>query len=220
MHGFFAWIGDAADGLLSFAKNHPESAFLIAFLVSFAESFAGLSFLVPGVAIVIGLGAVLQAMGDGLASFWPVWLAAALGAILGDWISYGIGRRYHEHVLDIWPISHYRPLLEKALGLFARWGTWTIFIGRFMGPFRATVPLVAGISRMKFWPFQIANVTSALVWAASLLALGAVGWDAIKTAWQWLPGWLLVLIGLGGAALLLGFLFRDRLRTVWERRSA
>ncbi|MEI9886221.1 MAG: hypothetical protein WDN08_06905 [Rhizomicrobium sp.] len=73
---------------------------------------------------------------------------------------------------------------------------------------------------MKFWPFQIANVTSALVWAASLLALGAVGWDAIKTAWQWLPGWLLVLIGLGGAALLLGFLFRDRLRTVWERRSA
>jgi len=57
MHGFFGWIQDAADWLLTFAKAHPESAFLIAFVVSFAESFAGLSFLVPGTTILIGLGA-------------------------------------------------------------------------------------------------------------------------------------------------------------------
>ena len=220
MHGLFAWMGDAADWLLAFAKAHPESAFLIAFVVSFAESFAGLSFLVPGVAIVIGLGAILRAMGMGFVAFWPVWLAAAFGAILGDWISYWIGRRYHEHILDIWPISHYRPQLKKALELFARWGVWTIFIGRFMGPFRATVPLVAGISQMKFWPFQFANVTSALVWAASLLALGAVGWDAMKAAWPALPGGLLVLLAVIAAAILLVIALRDRIVAAWRGRSA
>lgn len=185
-HWLFGWIADAAAWLLAFAKAHPNSAAIIAFGVSFGESFAGLSFLVPGTSILIGLGVIAQETGI---AYWPIWLAAAVGAILGDWISYWIGHRYKEHVLALWPLSRYRVQMEKALVFFARWGVWGIFLGRFMGPFRATVPLVAGISQMKFWPFQIANVTSAFIWSASLLALGAVGWDAIKAAWHWLPGW-------------------------------
>lgn len=210
MHGFFGWIQDAADWLMAFAKAHPESAFLIAFVVSFGESFAGLSFLVPGTTILIGLGAMLRVMGTDLAGFWPTWMAAAVGAILGDWISYWFGHRYHEHVLDMWPVKRYRGQMETALAFFGRWGTWAIFLGRFMGPFRATVPLVAGVSRMPFWPFQIANISSALIWSASLLLLGAVGWDAIKTAWHWLPLWAWVLIG---AAIVLGIVFHRRIVT-------
>jgi membrane protein DedA with SNARE-associated domain len=209
MHGFFAWIQAAADWLLAFAKAHPESAFLIAFIVSFGESFAGLSFLVPGTTILIGLGVILRAMGMGLLSFWPTWLAAAVGAILGDWISYWIGHRYKEHVLSVWPISTYRSQMEIGLRFFGRWGTWAIFLGRFLGPFRATVPLIAGISQMKFWPFQIANVTSAFLWSASLLFVGAVGWDAVRTAWHWLGGWPSVLIALAVIATV--FVFRGRI---------
>jgi len=63
--------------------------------------------------------------------------------------------------------------IEKALQLFHKWGTWAIFIGRFMGPLRATVPLVAGMSELEFWPFMIANTVSALIWAYVLLAPGA-----------------------------------------------
>ena len=210
MHGFFGWIQDAAHWLLSFARAHPESAFLIAFIVSFGESFAGLSFLVPGTTILIGLGAVLRATDTELLGFWPTWAAAAAGAILGDWISYWFGHRYHEHVLDMWPIKRYRAQMTKALDFFGRWGVWAIFIGRFMGPYRATVPLVAGVSRMAFWPFQIANVSSALIWSASLLLLGAVGMDAIKIAWHWLPLWAWILIGV---AILLATIFHRRIIT-------
>lgn len=212
MHAFFAWIADAAEWLLDSAKAHPESATLIAFAVSFGESFAGLSFLIPGTTILIGLGAVLRAMGFGFWAFWPVWLAAAVGAILGDWISYWIGHRYKEHVLSIWPISHYRPQMDTALAFFSRWGVWGIFFGRFLGPFRATVPLVAGISQMRFWPFQIANITSALPWSASLLLLGAVGWETIKAAWHWLDGWALILLGALAIALAILFWLRHRSR--------
>ena len=42
-----------------------------------------------------------------------------------------------------------------------------------MGPFRATVPLVAGMSELEFWPFMIANAASAVIWAYVLLAPGA-----------------------------------------------
>jgi membrane protein DedA with SNARE-associated domain len=39
---------------------------------------------------------------------------------------------------------------------------------------RAAVPLIAGIFEMPYWRFQLANFTSAFVWAATLLTIGDV----------------------------------------------
>jgi membrane protein DedA with SNARE-associated domain len=36
-------------------------------------------------------------------------------------------------------------------------GLLGIFVGRFSGPLRASVPLIAGILNMPYLPFQIAN---------------------------------------------------------------
>ena len=66
--------------------------------------------------------------------------------------------------------------------LCEKWGIPGIFIGRFFGPLRASVPLVAGIFDMPYWRFQFANFSSAFVWAAMLLTLG----DVISVAVQWL----------------------------------
>ena len=107
--------------------------------------------------------------------------------MLGDWVSYSIGHHYKEHALAIWPISRFPEQMEKALAFFRRWGIWAIFIGRFTGPLRATVPIVAGISQMTFWPFQISNVSSALLWSAVLIALGAVGTAAMGPLGHGLP---------------------------------
>ena len=63
-----------------------------------------------------------------------------------------------------------------------KWGMPGIFIGRFFGPLRAAVPLIAGIFEMPYWRFQLANFTSAFVWAATLLTIG----DVISKALQWL----------------------------------
>ena len=46
-------------------------------------------------------------------------------------------------------------------------------VGRFFGPARAVVPLVAGMFGVARLPFQIANLASAVVWAFVLLAPGA-----------------------------------------------
>ncbi|MBV8752608.1 MAG: DedA family protein, partial [Hyphomicrobiales bacterium] len=58
-----------------------------------------------------------------------------------------------------------------------------VVIGRFFGPLRAAVPLVAGIFNMAYWPFQFANFASAFLWAAVLLELGDFGGHL--TAWLW-----------------------------------
>jgi membrane protein DedA with SNARE-associated domain len=44
------------------------------------------------------------------------------------------------------------------------------------------VPLAAGIFEMPYWPFQIANFVSALVWSAALLLFG----DVIAQIAEWL----------------------------------
>jgi membrane protein DedA with SNARE-associated domain len=62
-----------------------------------------------------------------------------------------------------------------------------IFIGRFFGPLRAAVPLIAGMLEMPYWVFQLANVASAFLWAWVLLVFGDVGFGVIK----WFTGDLL-----------------------------
>lgn len=57
-----------------------------------------------------------------------------------------------------------------------------VFFGRFLGPLRASVPLVAGICEMPASTFQIANIASAIVWATGILAPGAFG---LKWLQQW-----------------------------------
>lgn len=164
LHGF---AGEARAWITDTARSHPYWAFPIAFTVAFSESFVGLSFVVPGTILLVTLGGVISAAHI---SLFPAWLGAVLGSILGDWISWWIGFHYHHKIVHSWVFRRFEEEIEKALHLFHRWGSWAIFIGRFMGPLRATVPLVAGMSELEFWPFMIANALSALIWAYALLA--------------------------------------------------
>ena len=74
-------------------------------------------------------------------------------------------------------MSRHPDLIPRGEAFMKKWGVLGIFIGRFFGPLRASVPLVAGIFEMPYWRFQFANFTSAVVWAAVLLTLG----DGIST---------------------------------------
>ena len=96
-----------------------------------------------------------------------------LGALCGDVISWGLGLRYHHQILHLWPFRKYEARLERALHFFHRWGAWAVFFGRFLGPFRATVPLVAGMSELEFRRFMAASIASAILWAFGLLAFPA-----------------------------------------------
>ncbi len=83
---------------------------------------------------------------------------------------------------NFWPFSRHPQMLIRGHAFFEKWGMPGAFIGRFFGPLRAVVPLVAGICGMPKKYFQIANVTSALIWAFGILAPGAFGI-------QWLSRW-------------------------------
>jgi membrane protein DedA with SNARE-associated domain len=166
--------------LLEFIRMNQGWAPPIVALLAFGESLAFISLLLPAWAALVGMGALISA---GEINFWPIWVAASVGAALGDWLSYWIGLKLERTVQNIWPLSRYPELIPKGEEFMKKWGVAGIFIGRFFGPLRASVPLVAGIFEMPFWRFQIANFTSAFVWAAVLLTLGDVVAKAIR--WMW-----------------------------------
>lgn len=169
-----------ATQIIDFVRDHQAWAAPIVFTLAFAESLAFISLLVPAWAALVGIGALI--MSSGL-SFWPVLVAGALGAALGDWLSYWVGGKLGPSVAHIWPLSRHPELLPRGEAFVRKWGALGIFIGRFSGPLRASVPLIAGIFEMPYWRFQIANFTSAFVWAAVLLTLGDVGGKVIKWLW-------------------------------------
>lgn len=160
--------------VVDFVRTHEIWAMPIVFALAFGESLAFISLLIPAWGALVALGALIGTSGI---SFWPVWIAAALGAAMGDWLSYWIGLKLEYSVQHIWPLSRHPDLIPRGEAFMKKWGIPGIFIGRFFGPLRASVPLIAGIFEMPFWRFQFANFTSAFVWAAVLLTLG----DGIST---------------------------------------
>ena len=155
--------------VLAFVKAHQIWAPLIVGFLAFGESLAIISLFFPATIILVGIGGLIGASDI---AFWPVWAGAAVGASLGDWISYWIGFKFKDRARHIWPLSYYPPLVARGEVFFHRFGVWSIFLGRFLGPLRAVVPLIAGIFEMPQLHFQLANVSSAMVWSFALLAPG------------------------------------------------
>jgi membrane protein DedA with SNARE-associated domain len=170
-----------AHNVVEFVRVHEAWAPPIVFALAFGESLAFISLLVPAWAALVGIGVLIS---SGNLNFWPVWVAASIGAALGDWLSFWIGVKLGPPVAHIWPLSRHPELLPKGETFVKRWGALAIFIGRFFGPLRASVPLVAGIFQMPWWQFQLANFSSAFVWAAVLLTLGDVVGKLVSWVWR------------------------------------
>jgi membrane protein DedA with SNARE-associated domain len=163
------WISD-------FARDYPGWLPAVIFLLAFCESIAILSLLVPATILLIGFGAMVTGQ-----PIWHLVLCAAAGAFLGDWVSYSLGRWLEAPLLTRWPFNREPELIEKGKRFIQRYGFIGLFCGRFIGPMRAIVPLIAGIAKMPFLAFQATNIASALAWSAAMLGGGAAIGEFVRT---------------------------------------
>ena len=166
---------DLAQPFLELIKAHSDLAAVVTFVTAFGESFVFISLLFPGTTVLIAAGTLMSA---GTLPYAPVLIGAVAGAVLGDSISYWIGRRFGGGIARLWPFSRDPELLRRGIAFFKRYGGLSVFIGRFFGPIRAIIPLAAGIMHMPRGRFWFANVTSALVWAPMLLFAGDLAGEA------------------------------------------
>ena len=163
-------VQDFIDFIITFTREHTAWAAPIAFAVAFMESFCFLSIVWPGTAILIAISGLLAAGGVELDVLWPAIIAAGFGGTLGYAISYWIGLYYKEDIKTMWPFRNNASMLAQGESFFKRWGALGVFLGHFFGPVRAIIPVIAGIYHVPQWQFQIANVASAFIWAAGVIA--------------------------------------------------
>lgn len=143
---------------------------------------------VPSETVVITAG-VLASSGD--LNLLLVIAAAAAGAILGDNISYAIGRWVGEHTLKRWFRSEKsRKRLDWAERTLDERGAYIIVIARFIPGGRTAVTFSSGYVRSLTWRrFIRYDVIAGVVWATYAASLGFFGGKTFEEN----PVWALLL---------------------------
>ncbi|STJ36294.1 DedA family integral membrane protein [Escherichia coli] len=148
-------------------------------LVAFLESLALVGLILPGTVLMAGLGALI---GSGELSFWHAWLAGIVGCLLGDWISFWLGWRFKKP-LHRWSfLKKNKALLDKTEHALHQHSMFTILVGRFVGPTRPLVPMVAGMLDLPVAKFITPNIIGCLLWPPFTSCLGF--WRARRSIFQ------------------------------------
>ena len=155
--------------LTQWLHANPQWGGFAAFLIAFSESIAILGTIIPGSVTMTAIGILA---GSGVLPIWSVIGFAIAGAIFGDGFSYLLGFRYKTNLQNIWPFSHYPSLFITGEKFFIKHGALSVFIGRFVGPVRAIVPLVAGMLNMRPVRYFLASIPAAILWAPGYMLPG------------------------------------------------
>ena len=147
---------------LQWIANHPTLSGFIVFIISLSESLAFVGLIVPGVILMTAIGSLI---GAGRLPGVETMVWAMLGAIVGDGISYWLGYYYRDTISELWLFKKFSKWLEKGALFFERHGGKSIILGRFIGPIRPTIPVIAGIMGMDPKSFLFFNIVSAILWA-------------------------------------------------------
>ncbi|MFE0379035.1 DedA family protein [Streptomyces inhibens] len=142
-------------------------------LVGVVIGLESLGIPLPG-EIVLVSSAILAATQDHIDPF-VLGACASVGAIVGDSIGYLIGRKGGQPLL-LWAgrkfPKHFGPdQVAMAEAKFDKWGMWAVFFGRFVALLRIFAGPLAGVLKMAYWKFLIANVLGGIIWAGGTTAL-------------------------------------------------
>lgn len=98
-----------------------------------------------------------------------IFITAVLGNIFGYYFGAKAGRSlYTRKDTFFFRKSH----IQTAEQYYDKYGTRTLIIGRFLPVVRTFAPIVAGIIKMPFSNFMVANVVGAAAWVGSLVTAG------------------------------------------------
>lgn len=210
------------DYFISLVGRLGQWGYLVIFLGAMLESAAFLGLIIPGESLVLVAGFLAA---QGLLDLDVLIVTVAIGAALGDSIGYEMGRWLGRpalvHYGSRFGLNNAR--VDQADAFFARHGSKAIFLGRFVGFARATVPFLAGSSKMPYRKFLPYNVLGAALWSSAVVLLGYVMGASWRTAERWIGRASAILGGLLLFFLLLVWLYRWAVRheadikQAWER---
>ncbi|WP_432071936.1 DedA family protein [Streptomyces wuyuanensis] len=174
----------------------------------------------PGEIVLVSSALLASQHGD--IDPWVLGICATAGAIVGDSIGYAIGRRGGRPLLAWCGGKFPKHFSEANIALaersFQKWGMWAVFFGRFVALLRIFAGPLAGVLRMPYWKFLIANVFGGILWAGGTTAVVySVG--IVAEAWLKRFSWLglVVAVAFGLTSMLV---LRNRAKKAAARAEA
>ncbi len=160
-----------------------ESVGLIGlFVIVFAESGILIGFFLPGDSLLFtaGLATYGLVIREGEDKFqlangniWIVVIGVVLAAIAGDQVGYAFGKKVGPSLFKRPESRLFKPAyVESAEKFFAKHGSKSIVLARFVPIVRTFTPIVAGVSNMHYRTFVKFNIIGGVLWGAGLTLLG------------------------------------------------
>jgi membrane-associated protein len=158
--------------LVELLRDYGLWVYFILFAIVFAETGFVVTPFLPGDALLFAAGALSAVDTSGTLTAPLVCLTLVIAAVTGNTTNYHIGRWIGPPAFS----GKYRFLKVEYLRgterFFARHGSMTLVMARFVPVVRTCVPFVAGIARMPYARFQGYNILGALVWVLTLVWAG------------------------------------------------
>lgn len=167
------------DATLAFGSASILRLSLVAGLLAFAESAIGVGFFLPGEAGIVGLTGIADTGWSRAALFGSV----VLGAVAGDHIGYGVGRRVGPRMAGWRIVTRLGgDRWSTAMRQLDHHGATAVFTSRLIPVVRTITPAAAGAAGLTYRRFALASLGGSAVWAGLWVSVGSVGGELVRFA--------------------------------------
>lgn len=157
-------------GVLDAIRSVPPAlAYTIVALLAFGEAAVFVGFILPGETAVL-LGGFLAHQGR--LHIGTLLVVVVLSAVAGDTVGYEVGKHLGPRVLRLGIFRRHESQLDRARAMLRRRGGPAVFLGRWTAFFRAVMPGIAGLSRMRYPTFLFWNALGGLTWGITFSLVG------------------------------------------------
>lgn len=168
-----AWL----DSLTTWLGAHPQWLGLAIFLVACLECLAIAGIVVPGTVLLF---AITMLAGSGALGLGETMLLAYIGGLSGDFMSYLLGRHFHQNIRRLPLLRTHPQWIARAELYFSQYGAVSLLIGRYIGPLRPILPMVAGMLDMPLLRFLLISLLASAGWAVAYVLPGWAAGAALR----------------------------------------
>jgi len=160
----------------------PFLLYVVVWGLVFVETALLIGFFLPGDSILFSAGLVAAARED--VNIVILATGVFLVAFVGDQIAFVIGRHFGRPYLEKNQTPRRAKLVAKSERFYEKYGFWAVIIARYLPWVRTFVPVIAGVGKMHYYRFLIANLIGALSWGVLITVAGfyAGSIPAVKNA--------------------------------------
>jgi membrane-associated protein len=151
--------------------------------IVFLEDAVFVGFVVPGETVAL-LGGVAASLGH--VPLPVVLVTVVVAAIVGDSVGFEVGRHLGGRVVGLRAFDRHRGRIEQAQGFLGRRGGSAVFLGRWTAFFRAVMPALAGMSKMRYPTFLAWNAAGGIAWGSVVVTAGYLAGRSYARVETWL----------------------------------